>query len=351
MWKRYGSIAALVLVIYILFRYMLGLVLPFVIAGVVAIVYYPVLRHLYGDTAMWNGRRKKLLLVISLILLYGSILLFIGLFGGGAIRQGQSIILNMPFYQARALCLIKNCCGKVDVMLKMADGDSFAHLTSLTDMLLGNSISAMIPGITSLSVKMAGNMFRRMFEVLITIIATFFIINDYEDIRSSLVTSEMGRAFCRVVTKCRSVLGTYLKAQGAIMLLDGTLCTAAFYIAGQPYYMTLGMLVALIDALPVLGAGAVLIPYSVILFIYGEIKKGLILIAAYGGCVIIRQVTEPKMVGNHIGVRPLYTIFAMYVGYRLLGVFGFLLGPIAMLVGIEVYREMREWIKKAGYKK
>lgn len=340
MWKKYGIIVLLILGIYLAFRYLLPLVLPFLIAGLVSIVYYPFLRRIYGNTGLWNGRGRRVLLAFSLVFFYGGSFLMLALLCGSIVGQGQSILLNLPFYQARALCFVKGCCGRVDVWLQMADGDSFAYLKRTTQALLGNSLTAMMPRVTSISVQVAGRLFQWIFQIMITVIATFFMIQDYEGIRSNLLGSELGMGFCRVVTKLRATMGTYLRAQGLIMLLDGLLCTAAFFIAGQPYYLTLGSFVALVDALPVLGAGAVLIPYGIILLLYGEMGKAAILFAAYGGCVLIRQITEPRMMGNRIGVRPLYTIAGMYVGFKLFGVFGFLLGPIAMLVGKEVYREV-----------
>ena len=337
MLRRIGKITAIVFVIYLSFRYFLGLVVPFVIAGMVSIIYYPLLRHLHGGSKMWNGMGRRYLLLFSLIIFYGIVLLLFGLIFGGLVGQGQSIILNIPFYQTKLICLMKNCCGQVDGWFKFSDGESFAYLTRMAELVWGKSLSSVVPKVTGLSVRMAGKLFNVIFEIIITVIATFFLIRDYDEIRENLLKSELGVTFCRIVTKCRATLGTYLKTQGLIMLLDGILCTIAFYFAGQPYYLTLGPVVALVDALPVFGAGIFLIPYGVIMLIYGEIRKALIIFAAYGGCILIRQIMEPKMMGNKIGVRPIYMIMAMYIGFRLFGPAGFFLGPIGVLVGKEVY--------------
>ena len=338
MLKRIGKITAITLAIYLSFRYLLGLVFPFVIAGMVAVIYYPLLRHLHGGSKVWNGKGRKPFLAFSLIVFYGIVILLFGLILGGVLGQGQSIILNIPFYQTKLICLMKNCCGRVDGWFKFSDGESYAYLTRMAELFWGKSLSAMVPKMTGISVRMAGKLFNLIFEILITVIATFFLIQDYEEIRGKLLGSEPGIAFCKVVTKCRATLGTYLRTQGIIMLLDGVLCAIAFYFAGQPYYLTLGPLVALVDALPVFGSGIFLIPYGAVLLIYGEVKKSLIIFAAYGGCILVRQIMEPKMMGNKIGVRPLYMIMAMYIGFRLFGPVGFFMGPIGVLVGKEVYK-------------
>ena len=132
----------------------------------------------------------------------------------------------------------------------------------------------------------------------------------------------------------------YVKAQGFIMLLDGTICTLAFFLIGQPYFLVLGPVVAIVDALPVFGAGVILIPYAILLLFGGKIGNAAVLLLAYLACILVRQITEPRMVGDKVGMKPLYTIISMYVGAQLFGVFGFLLGQVGVLVVMELYRSL-----------
>ena len=171
-----------------------------------------------------------------------------------------------------------------------------------------------------------------VFQMVIVVISTFFLILDYERIREKMLQSELGRNICRMVITCKETLKTYVRAQGLIMVLDGVVCTVAFYIVGQPYYLLLGPLAAVVDALPVLGIGMILLPYALYLLLSGFVGKALIMVLAYVCCVVIRQITEPKMIGNRIGMHPIYTIMSMYVGFRLFGIAGFLLGPVGVLI-------------------
>lgn len=323
--------------IYVTFRFLLPLVLPFVIAGIVSVLYYPLLRKLYKNSEIWSGNKKKWVLVISVLLFYAVILLLICWLSCYLFGQCQSIWLNFPFYQAKAMCLVKDCCCQIDTFLRVEDGVCFAYMENMLGNVWGESASDMLPKVTSYSVQMAGRIFGVLFEVIIMVIATFFMIQDYDLIREKMLQSEAGRNICRVIQKCRETLKTYVKAQGLIMLLDGTLCTLAFLVIRQPYFLVLGPLVAIVDALPVFGAGFILIPYMIILLLGKEVGKAGILLAAYLGCLLIRQITEPRMIGNKVGMRPLYTILSMYIGFKLFGVFGFLLGPVGVLIGKEVY--------------
>lgn len=336
-WKRWLTGAGIAVGIYLAFRFILPLILPFVAAGVVSLFYYPFLRKWLKDREVWSGEKRQWVLVIAVVFLYFLLLLlFFGLLCY-LFRQGQSIFLNFPFYQAKAVCFLKDCCCRVDVFLHMEKGVCYQYISSLAGNLWNTSRLTLLPRVTSYSMQMAGEMFHLVFDIFLMVIATVFIIQDYEQIRKRLLTTEEGRAFCGVIWKCREAFRTYMKAQGMIMLLDGIICTLAYLIIRQPYYLVLGPLTAIVDALPVLGAGLVLIPYSVFLLLAGKLGQAGILLIAYLACLLTRQITEPKMIGNKVGMKPLLTILSMYVGFRLFGVAGFLLGPVGVMIGKELY--------------
>lgn len=329
---------SITILIYLAFRFLLPIVLPFVIAGIVSVIYYPFLRKIYRNSDIWNSRKKKWILVLSVILFYVVILLLVCWLGGYLFGQGQSIWLNFPFYQAKAVCFLKNCCCQLDSIFQMENGASFGYVEMLVEKVDIDMISSLLPKVTTYSVQMVSRIFGIVFEIIITVMATFFMIQDYERIRRRMLESEWGRNVCRVITKCKETLKTYIRAQGLIMLLDGTVCTIAFLVIRQPYAWVLGPLTALVDSLPVLGAGLILWPDILILLLTGQFWKAVVLFLAYLGCLLIRQITEPRMIGNEVGMRPLFTIMSMYVGFRLFGVFGFLLGPVGVLIGREIYK-------------
>ncbi|MBR1865565.1 MAG: AI-2E family transporter [Lachnospiraceae bacterium] len=331
-----AALVAGVAVLYYGIRFLLPLVFPFLFAGVVSVVYYPFLRRLCHKTGLWRGRRKRWLLVLAVTLFYAGVLLLLSLLGSYLFGQGRSILLNFPFYQARVLYLLKNCCGQVDGLLHVEEGVCYAYMEELFGSAWGSSLTGMLPKVTTYSVQMAQRVFQCLFAIVITVITTFFMVQEYDEIREAMLRSEMGRKICRIIVKSKETLRIYLRAQGWIMLLDGTLCTVAFLIIHQPYAFVLGPVVAVVDALPVLGAGLVLLPYILFLLLSKKTVQACVLFAAYVGCILIRQITEPRMIGQKIGVKPLYTVISMYIGFRLFGIVGFLLGPMGVLIGKEV---------------
>lgn len=338
MYRKIGIYVVAFLGVYLAFRFLLPLVVPFVIAGIVAILYYPFLRKVFQKWDVWDGgRTKRWLLAGAVIALYLVALTGMYWLLSYLLGQGRSMVLNYPFYEAKILCLMRKCCCRVDEWFQMTRGQSYGYVMHIVhtyvnrDMLQNVGTDA-VAKVTSMSVQAAGVVFGMVFQMVIVVISTFFLILDYERIRENMLQSELGRSICRMVTTCKGTLKTYVKAQGLILVLDGLVCTVAFYIAGQPYFLVLGPLAAVVDALPVLGIGMILLPYALYLLLSGSVGKALIMVLAYVCCVVIRQITEPKMIGNQIGMRPIYTIMSMYVGFRLFGVVGFLLGPVGVLL-------------------
>ena len=334
--KKLVTAALCALILYQTFRFVLPLVFPFVIAGIVAVVYYPFLRRTLEQTRLWNGNAKKILLTTAVILFYIGILIVLVLLGSYLFGQGRSILLNFPFYQAKMLCLVKNCCGRLDGFLQMEEGVCYAYMENLFGTVWPDAMTGALPKVTGYSVRMVRTMFQILFSVIVMVIATFFMVQDYDDIRNHMMQSEIGRSVCRVLGKSKDTLRIYIRAQAMIMLIDGILCTIAFLVIRQPYAFVLGPMVAIVDALPILGAGLVLLPYMLYLLLGRKVWQAGVLLLSYLGCQVIRQIIEPRMIGNQIGIKPLYTVISMYVGFKLFGIPGFLLGPIGMIIGKEV---------------
>ncbi len=323
--------------IYLVFRYLLPLIVPFLIAAVVAALYYPCLRKVYRSSDAWNGPRKKTMLVFWVVLFYLVIFIICICLFSYLFEQCHDIWLNLPVYKERITDVLRQCCHKTDAFLDVGTGVSFAYVEAALQDVGDVSLEDMLPKVTSYSVHAAGTIFAVVFEVVVTIMATVYLIQDYEKLRTSMIKTAWGKHVCHMIVKGKETLGGYVKAQAIIMVCDGLICTLSFLVIGQPYYLVLGPFVAILDALPILGAGLFLIPYAIYLLLASSTWKSLVVVLAYIGCVAVRQLVEPRFVGKEIGMRPVFTLLSMYVGYQLFGFFGFLLGPIGLLIGKEIY--------------
>ena len=117
-----------------------------------------------------------------------------------------------------------------------------------------------------------------------------------------------------------------------IMAVTALICTLGLALLGNPYSVLLGLGIGLLDALPVFGTGAVLLPWGAFLLLKRQWWKGAVLLSVYGLCYFLRQFLEAKLMGNRMGLSALETLVSMYVGLELFGVSGFFLGPVGLLI-------------------
>ena len=136
----------------------------------------------------------------------------------------------------------------------------------------------------------------------------------------------------RTRTRVRSAFGGWCRAQIKLILLVFAVLTLGLWLLGVEFPLLFGGLIALLDALPVLGTGTVLIPWALLSFLREQSGLGFGLLALYAVCSLSRSVLEPHLVGKQFGLPPLATLMAFYIGYRLFGVAGMVLLPLAVLL-------------------
>lgn len=134
------------------------------------------------------------------------------------------------------------------------------------------------------------------------------------------------------------VLVSYCLAQLKIMIVIIAILWIGFFIAGIGHSFIYSVLVGIVDIFPILGTGAVIIPWAIFKLITGDIKTAVILLIIYAICLVLKQVLQPKMMGDSMGISALTTIFLIYVGLKFGGLGGMLLALILGMFVINLYR-------------
>lgn len=140
--------------------------------------------------------------------------------------------------------------------------------------------------------------------------------------------------------RMRKVLGRWLLAQGKLMSITFAIVAAGLTLLRIPSGMLWAVLVALVDALPILGTGTVLVPWSVVCFLQGDTPRALGILGIYITAALTRSMLEPKLLGKHLGLDPLVTLIALYIGYRLWGVGGMILAPLLTVAAIQLRQDI-----------
>lgn len=128
--------------------------------------------------------------------------------------------------------------------------------------------------------------------------------------------------------RLRAALGKWLLAQGKLMSVTYGIVTLGFLVLGIPYAPVWALLVAAVDAIPLLGTGTVLVPWALVRFLQADPVQGFGLLILYTAAAVTRTVLEPRFYGAHLGLDPLVMLVFLYFGYRLWGFWGIVISPL-----------------------
>ena len=327
-------IVLVLIVVYLLFK--LGIFLfPFTLALFFSILTQPFSRFLQKKLKF----SQKIATIVSIILFLVIFLAFISLSALRLSGEIYKLSINLNKYSKDFQSLWNHTIDRVYSLLGyFPEGFDEQVKSSINGFIkmgtskLGSFINSLINFITSIPTI--------ILYICITILSTFFISLDKKKIMTFL-EQQFPETWIKKVYNIKremfNVLGSYIRAQIILM----TICFFELLISfnllsflkfNLPYPLIFSIIICIIDALPILGAGAVLLPWSLISFATGDIKLGLALLGIYFLVLSVRQMLEPKLISQNLGVHPLVTLISMYSGFKFFGVIGFLIGPVVMII-------------------
>ena len=327
-------IILVLIVVYLLFK--LGIFLfPFTLALFFSILTQPFSRFLQKKLKF----SQKIATIVSIILFLVIFLAFISLSALRLSGEIYKLSINLNKYSKDFQSLWNHTIDRVYSLLGyFPEGFDEQVKSSINGFIrmgtskLGSFINSLMNFITSIPTI--------ILYICITILSTFFISLDKKKIMTFL-EQQFPETWIKKVYNIKremfNVLGSYIRAQIILM----TICFFELLISfnllsflkfNLPYPLIFSIIICIIDALPILGAGAVLLPWSLISFATGDIKLGLALLGIYFLVLSVRQMLEPKLISQNLGVHPLVTLISMYSGFKFFGVIGFLIGPVVMII-------------------
>ncbi|MCI7181120.1 MAG: sporulation integral membrane protein YtvI [Schaedlerella sp.] len=205
---------------------------------------------------------------------------------------------------------------------------------------LNNYIGELISKISQPTVTAAGNIAKSLPSILVStivaILSAYFFTVEREEVISWLkkvAPPSISRRMTLVMDNLRYAVGGYLKAQLKIMCVVFLILLAGFAMMGVSYFVLVAMLVAFLDFLPFFGTGTAMIPWALYKLLTGSYQTAVLLLVVYAITQVVRQLLQPKLVADSMGLNPLVTLLLLYAGYRIRGVLGMILAvPIGMVV-------------------
>lgn len=338
LWLRLGirlGLTALAVWLAVRFgRPLLSLFAPFLLALIAAAALNPLVKKLQRLLG-WNRQ------VLTLLLLF----LIFGLLGGG---------LALLVYAAagQLVSLVQNWGGLLDSLQTVMDQLEalFARLLTLVppqvNEIVENAKDSLFQWLSEAAPAALGNLGLEAGEramglpaflvaLVIFIMATFLLTADYPYLRSRYV-QHLDEGLLRFLGQLRTTalgaFGGYVKAEFLLSVGVFFILLAGFFLIRQPYGLLLSLGLAVMDFIPIIGAGTVMVPWAFVALFTGDFTAAVELMAIWGVIALFRRVMEPKFVGDQTGLSPILSLVSIYVGMKLAGVLGMVFGPVVLLV-------------------
>lgn len=328
---KYAKLTGLALIIFLAFRFLLPLVLPFVLAYFFAKMVSPIIFFL-ENRLHWRHRVSVLFVVI---IVFAALAFFFSYMISIAVSQTILLLQKLPVYQQMFSRTLESMCGQCDRVFELVGGTSLRYVEHQIENLYHTIGAQVLPRMSGYVTQIFRWVFTIASTVFIFVISTLLILFDdtFPKIRGKV------RPFAG---RLRRAGLAYIKSQGIIFFIIATVITVGLFLMGNDYAVIMGVGIAVFDAFPVVGSGAILIPWALIKIIGGNYYAAAVLITVFAIAAFLREVLEPKLFGKELGMKPLYILVSVYVGAELLGLAGVLLGPI----GLTILKAAEEEMKK-----
>jgi sporulation integral membrane protein YtvI len=325
----------------VILKYLFPLMAPFLLGTIFACLIEPVVKRL--DTRLRVGRKLTIMLIlIFLVIVAFSITGFSVL---AFYQESQRLMPKIPGLVERLLNITQEV---LDYLIKyfpqMAENGPIFALPRES---IGRVLRSMIIG---------GLQFLPRFPQLLLAIGlggvtAYFFSRDKELISRAfyqILPYKWQKATITLKTEVMASVSRFIRTECILALLTTSLTTVFFLCLGIPAAMAYGFLAGILDFLPVLGPGLIYIPLVAINLLFGNYYQALWLTSGYFVLLLLRQITEYKLIGENLNLHPLVSIFVIYIGVQIFGVAGIFLGPLLIVILRAFYRVLMGTRKAVG---
>lgn len=343
LWVRLGIRGILIVVTILLLVYavppLLSLLAPFVLALIVAWLLNPMVRWLQRKLSV-SRKILSMILIILIFCIIGGLLYGVGHM---VVSQTRSLFENWSSVMDALLGMVDSVVAALNGLGDfvpagvLTTGEGLAE--SLSNWLRGLDISGWLTSLAGRAPSLVSGVSSFAISTVVFIMASYFITSDYPRLRFLLTDRVPAdtRTFCGTVKRIfMEAFGGYLKSQLLLSLGVFVILAVGFLIIRQPYGLLLAAGFAVLDFIPIIGAGTVMIPWAVVDLIIGNYVGGIQLLVIWGIIALFRRMGEPKILGDQTGLSPILSLLGIYVGMKVGGVLGMIVGPLLLLVLINL---------------
>ncbi|MBE6647188.1 MAG: sporulation integral membrane protein YtvI [Ruminococcaceae bacterium] len=340
-------VAGIAIFLWIFFKYALSALMPFLLAAVISALVSPMAKRLSKKTKIPQKISAGVILILifalTVSLLYFAISRLILELGDLLARLSENPEMIGNKVQGIVDKLTANG-THFSFLQKIFESEALKSLgidinSALRDA-LGSMISSLTGALPSAAVSLVKEIPNVLLFIIVFLIAAFYFSADavsISDALSEILPSKWLEKIPVIKEKFKKTVTGYLKAYFFIMLLTFFEMLIGLTLLGVEYAFIMAIIISVVDILPILGTGAVLVPWAIFAFMSSNTPLGVGLLILYAVTLVVRQLAEPKIVGSTLGIHPLATLASVYLGLKFLGFVGIFVGPMVALLMRELF--------------
>lgn len=319
--------------------------MPFLVGFIIALIIEPAIKFLMKKTKM----SRKMSSIIIFILVFA---LIIGLVVWGVISlvsESTNLLQTLNIYIDKVYTQIQETIGKLKIT-KMSISNNVIDLAQNASREILVKVSTWLADVLTKIINVITSIPTIGIYVVITILSVYFICTDkiyMLDLMEHHMPSKWVQKIGTHIREITKSLGGYLKAEAILVLVSFAISVIGLYVLkfigmNITYPLLMALAIGFVDALPILGSGTIMLPWAVISSLNGDLKLGIGIIVLWIIMSVVRQILEPKIVSGNIGIHPIFTLIAMYTGFKVIGIMGMLIGPIVLIILKSIFSSIIE---------
>ncbi len=316
--------------------------IPFLIAYIISLIIDPVIKWVNKRTSL----SRKTSSIIVLVTLFGIIIALVVWGTINFISEATNLLSGLNTYLEKSISFINQNISKINFRELIPEEVINILENSTTDFL--NMITSYFKEFLTKILNYITSLPNMFINIVITILATYFITSDKFYILDRMEHHLSKRMMGKIIKHVKEIttsLGGYLKAEITLSIITFMVVLTGlniFYLIDMQveYPILMAILIGFVDALPILGAGTIMVPWALILLLNDKTSLAFSIMGLYILTIVIKQFLEPKLVSKNIGIHPIFTLIAMYTGFKIIGVIGLLIGPIILIILKNIFAEI-----------
>lgn len=341
-------IALIAVLVFLCFKYVAKWLIPFIVGFVIAVSVNAPVKAICKKIKI----NQKFCAVVFLLIEYAILVLIIWSVGAKIFSSIRDLVSNLPAYYDESIApLLTNLNETVNWFTSKVSPEVLNQIYSMLESVVDNLRDFIINISATMGKSLANTTAKLPFffiSLVFTILASVFISIDYPSI-SSFIKKQLPPKIALFADDAKEHLGKtvvrYLRAYLIIWVLTFTELSVGLSILKVKNAIGLAAIIAFADIFPILGTGGILLPWAVFSLISQNYFLGIGLIVLYIVILVVRNFSEPKIVGDQLGLKPVVSLLAIYLGYLWMGFFGMILLPIltTILIGLHKKGKIKLW--------